>query len=415
MDSTINGNKIHIKNPLDLIGLGRHQLEFNIGKKAYWDMLKETMQVPKLKRGGVKNLLKGGWVYVDPYDQGSNLWTKDYFTKAGANEPCWAGFGNNGDIFDYGTYTGGYYGFKCPSSKNEEDYSKYNQINFLKPNTTYTWQWDMRRTSPYIKGDIETFMGTSSNTIIDRTKPFYINGVLYDGKAVDGYASWNSRISDQDTTWHRCVYTFTTKSSLPANGAKSLRWRAKKDSAWKVKNIMLFEGESISGEEFRLHEQEEYEYMLYEGRKGLREVNANFGFFYSEDFKFCSAFKVNIHNGFETVGFNPVTQEFEVRAEVESFAQIVDPVVKYYSNTKEIPSDKTWDNSLIYNAEANGSDYIQAKAKGCYMGLFKVAKENWSPDVPRRWLATFYKDNPKQWFYGGYMFTGNLQTYDIEN
>lgn len=416
MDSTINGKEVHIKNPLDLIGLGKHTLEFNIPKADYWDMLKETMIVPTMKPNKNKNLLKGGWVYVDPYNSGSNLWTRDYFTKAGENEPVWAGFGGNGDIFDAGTYTSGYYGFNCPSTKTDEDYSIYNQLNILKPNTKYTWQWDMRRTSPYIEGSMETFFGTSSNTIIDRTKPFYINGVLYDGTAVDGYADWNSRIDTEDTTWHRCVYTFTTKSTLPANGARSLRWRAKTGSSWKVKNFMLFEGESVTGEDFTLHEQELYDWMFYEGSQGLREVSANFGFYYSEEYAFCSAFKVNTHTGFNTVGFNPVTQEFEVQAEVESFAQIVNPEKVYYSNIKDIPASKDWDNSIIYNSEPDGTDYLQTKAKGCYMSLFRVAKDNWSPVVPKRWQATFFTSVPNsKWLYGGYVFTGNLQTYDIEN
>ena len=110
MDSTINGKTVHINNPLDLIGLGRREIEFNIHKADYWEMFKETTQVPTMKRGGYKNLLKGGWVFVDPFNQGRDLWTKDYFTKAGPNAPCWTDFGSSGDIFDYGTYGSGYYG-----------------------------------------------------------------------------------------------------------------------------------------------------------------------------------------------------------------------------------------------------------------------------------------------------------------
>ena len=124
MDSTINGKTVHINNPLDLIGLGRREIEFNIHKADYWEMFKETTQVPTMKRGGYKNLLKGGWVFVDPFNQGRDLWTKDYFTKAGPNAPCWTDFGSSGDIFDYGTYGSGYYGFKCPDTKDSEDYKK---------------------------------------------------------------------------------------------------------------------------------------------------------------------------------------------------------------------------------------------------------------------------------------------------
>ena len=397
MDSTINGKTVHINNPLDLIGLGRREIEFNIPKADYWEMFKETMQVPTMKRGGYKNLLKGGWVFVDPFNQGRDLWTKDYFTKSGGM--VWQTFGPSGDIFNYGTYESGYYNFKCPDTKDFEDYTKYAQINFLKPNTTYTWQWDMKRTTSSIKGDMETFMGTGGSTIIDLTKPVYVNGETYQQaeNSADGFVSWNRRINSEDTDWHKCVFVFTTKSTLPNTGSLSLRWRAKKNSSWKVKNIMMFEGSELLGTDFRLHDEEYYDWTFYEGKQGMREVSANFGFYYSEDYAFCSAFKVNIHKGFETRGFNPVTQEFECKAEVENFAQIVNPTIKYYQDIKQI-------------------DYLQCKAKGNYMSLYKVRDNNYSSYVPKRWQATFFDSVPSsKWLYGGYCYTGTLQTYEIEN
>lgn len=417
MDSTINGKKVHINNPLDLIGLGRREIEFNIPKADYWELFKETMQVPTMKRGGYKNLLKGGWVFVDPNNQGKDLWTKDYFTKAGANEPVWAGFSSQGGIFDYGTYSSGYYGLNNSSTASDDaDYSVYNPLNVLKPNTTYTWQFDLKRTNEFSTGHLETFMGTSSNTIIDMTKPFYINGQLYDGTAVDGFADWGARIDQKDVTWHRIVYVFTTKPTLPNTGARSLRWRVKKGGNWRMKNNMLFEGSEILGTDFRLHEQEYYDWTFYEGRQGMREVSANFGFYYSEDYAFCSAFKVNIHKGFETRGFNPVTQEFECKAEVENFAQIVNPTIQYYQDVKQIPDSLDWNNTIIYNPNPNGTDYLQCRAKGNYMSLFKVRDDNYSSYVPKRWQATFFNSVPSsKWLYGGYCYTGTLQTYEIEN
>lgn len=414
MDSTINGKTVHINNPLDLIGLGRREIEFNIPKADYWEMFKETMQVPTMKRGGYKNLLKGGWVFVDPFNQGRDLWNREYFTKW-----TWTDFGDSGDIFDYGTYESGYYGFKCPDTKNEEDYTKFNQLNILKPNTTYTWQWDMKRTNSYINGDMQTFMGAGSTDIfVDLTKPVYVNGKPYQQaeNSPDGFVSWNTRINGEDTFWHKCVFTFTTKSTLPAMNSRSLRWRAKKGSSWKVKNIMLFEGSEPLGTEFRLHEQEYYDWTFYEGIQGMREVLANFGFYYSEEYAFCSAFKVNIHKGFETKGFNPVTQEFECKAEVENFAQIVNPTIKYYQDIKQIPDSVNWNNTIIYNPEPNGISYLQCKAKGNYMSLYKVRDDNYSSYVPKRWLATFNDSVPiSKWLYGGYCYTGTLQTYEIEN
>ncbi len=415
MDSTINGKTVHINNPLDLIGLGRREIEFNIPKADYWEMFKETTQVPTMKRGGYKNLLKGGWVFVDPFNQGKDLWTKDYFTKSGGT--VWETFGSSGDIFDSGTYESGYYGFKCPSNKNDEDYIIGNQLSFLQAGKTYTLQWDMKRTSPYIKGDIQSFIGVGASdwTFIDTSKPFYVNGSLH-SSGPDGFVSWNDFIDSEDTSWHRCTIVFTCKSPITEPSKRTIRWRVKKDGSWKVKNIMMFEGSEQLGTEFRLHDEEYYDWTFYEGKQGMREVSANFGFYYSEDYAFCSAFKVNIHKGFETRGFNPVTQEFECKAEVENFAQIVNPTIKYYQDIKQIPDNVNWNNTIIHNPKPNGIDYLQCKAKGNYMSLYKVRDDNYSSYVPKRWQATFFGSVPSgKWLYGGYCYTGTLQTYEIEN
>lgn len=415
MDSTLNGKTIHITNPLDLIGLGRREIEFNIPKADYWEMLKETTQVPTMKSGGVKNLLKGGWVFIDPNNQGKDLWDRDYFTKGGG--AVWDAFGSSGDIVNYGTYESGYYNLKCPSNKKEEDYVIGNQLSFLQAGQTYTLQFDMKRTTSSIKGDMETFIGAGSTTqvFIDTTKPFYVNGRPYSTSS-DGYVSWNKFIDGENTEWHRCTVTFTCKSPMIDLNNRNFRWRAKKDSSWQVKNFMMYEGVEPLGTEFRLHDQEYYDWTFYEGRQGMREVSPNFGFYYSEEYAFCSAFKLNIHKGFQTRGFNPTTQEFECKAEVENFAQIVNPTIKYYQDIKQIPDNVNWDNTIIYNPKPNGIDYLQCKAKGNYMSLYKVRDDNYSSYVPKRWQATFFNSVPSsKWLYGGYCYTGTLQTYEIEN
>lgn len=416
MDSTINGKMVHIKNPLDLIGLGRREIEFNVHKDDYWKMFKETMQVPTMNRRGRHNLLKGGWVFVDPFNQGRDLWTKDYFTRSGGD--VWDAFGISGDIFNYGTYEGGYYGFNCPSTKDDEDYIMGGkQLSFLQAGKTYTLQFDLRRTSPYIKGDLQNFIGAWPYDwlFVDTSKPLYVNGSLHSARA-DGFVSWNDFIDSEDVSWHRCTIVFTCKSTIPDVSKRTMRWRATKDSAWKVKSIMMFEGSEPLGVDFRLHNQEYYDWTFYEGKQGMREVSANFGFYYSEEYAFCSAFKINIHKGFETTGFNPVTQEFECKAEVENFAQIVNPTINYYQDITQIPDNVNWDNTIIYNPKPNGIDYLQCKAKGNYMSLYKVKDDNYTPYVPKRWETTFHNSVPKtKWLYGGYCYTGTLQTYEIEN
>lgn len=415
MDSTINGKKVHIRNPLDLIGLGRREIEFNIPKADYWELFKETTQVPTMKQGGYKNLLKGGWVFVDPNNQGKDLWSIDYFTKSGG--AVWQTFGVSGEIVNYGTYESGYYKFKCPSNKEEEDYVIGGQLSVLEAGKSYTLQFDMKRTSVNIKGNVQMFIGAGTGdwTFIDTSKPFYVNGIEKQASG-DGFISWEDYINSENTEWHRCVVAFTCKSPITDTPKRTMRWRAKKNSSWEVKNIMMYEGTEPLGTDFRLNEQEYYDWTLYEGRQGMREVSANFGFYYSQDYAFCSAFKLNIHKGFETRGFNAVTQEFECKAEVENFAQIVNPTIKYYQDIKQIPDSVNWNNTIIYNPNPNGTDYLQCRAKGSYMSLFKVRADNYSSYVPKRWQATFFNSVPSsKWLYGGYCYTGTLQTYEIEN
>lgn len=43
MDSYLNGKKVDVLNPLDLIGVGRHKLEIQVDKKNYWNMFKEQL------------------------------------------------------------------------------------------------------------------------------------------------------------------------------------------------------------------------------------------------------------------------------------------------------------------------------------------------------------------------------------
>ncbi|MFK5173273.1 hypothetical protein ACI3QN_12230, partial [Propionibacterium freudenreichii] len=142
----------------------------------------------------------------------------------------------------------------------------------------------MKRTTSSVKGDIQNFIGAGTGdwSFIDTSKPFYVNGSLY-STTTDGFINWNDFIDSEDTLWHRCTIIFTCKSPITEPWKRTIRWRAKKDSSWKVKNIMMFEGSELLGTDFRLHDEEYYDWTFYEGIQGMREVSANFGFYYSED------------------------------------------------------------------------------------------------------------------------------------
>lgn len=401
MDSYLNGKKVDVLNPLDLIGVGRHQLEIQVDKKNYWNMFKEQMIVPTPPNNGVNNLFRGGEIL--PAEIYNDNWYKTWCFYAWNNQ---ASIERNLDLYPQESYIK----FQGPSSGDYYDIpsNQFEKEVELKPNTTYTLQFNAKKVKA---GGLVLFFGTTGSPLADNTKPVYQDGKLVTGLDKDIHV--NFKDFAQDDIWGLHWLTFTTLSSFP----RSKTWRFRvwdKGSEWHVKNIQITEGDKPKP--FQLSEADRYKYMQYQMDKGHREVYPNFGFYYSEDYNFCCAYKVNIHSGFETVAFNPVEQSFTIRCEVENFAQILDPVRKYYI---KVPDTCTFDNSILMNptAEHGGNYLLECKAKGLHLQVFEQLDGDYNRSQNRKVYSNMYENLHIQvWnMFGGYVFTGELQTYEVEN
>lgn len=401
MDSYLNGRKVDVLNPLDLIGVGRRKLQIQVDKKNYWNMFKEQLVVPTPPNNGVSNLFRGGEIL--PAEIYNDDWYKSWvFYRWNAN----ATIERNLDLYQQENYfkfrgldSGGSYDIKCNQFEREVE---------LKPNTTYTIQFNAKRVSA---GGLVVFVGSNENPLADNTKPVYLDGILQTGLDKDIHVNFNS-VVDNDV-WGLHWLTFTTLSTFPTSRIWFFRvWD--KGSEWHIKNIQITEGDKPKP--FQLSEADRYKYTQYQMDKGHREVYPNFGFYYSEEYDFCCAYKVNTHSGFETVDFNPTEQSYTISCEVENFAQILHPVKEHYI---KVPSSCTFDNSILMNptTEHGGNYLLECKAKGLHLQVFEQPDGEYNRSQNRKVYSNMLENlNVQTWnMYGGYVYTGDLQTYEIEN
>lgn len=401
MDSYLNGRKVDVLNPLDLIGVGRHKLEIQVDKKNYWNMFKEQLIVPTPPNNGVSNLFRGGEVL--PSEIYDDNWYKTKAFYRGDNQFT---IERKNDLYPQMSYfrfqgptAGGFYDVACNQFEGEFE---------LKPNTTYTLQFNAKRVKA---GGLVVFIGMEGYELADNTKPVYLDGVLQSG--LDTVISRNINNVVNDDVWGLHWLTFTTKSTLPNSKTWRFRvWDAGTD--WHVKNIQITEGDKPKP--FQLSEADRYKYNQYQMDKGHREVYPNFGFYYSEEFDFCCAYKVNIHSGFETTDFNPTEQSYTISCEVENFAQILNPVREHYI---KVPRSCTFDNSILMNqtTERGGNYLLECKAKGMHLEVSEQPDGDYSRSINKKVHADMFNNlQTNAWnMYGGYVFTGELQTYEIEN
>lgn len=397
MDSYLNGRKVDVLNPLDLIGVGRHKLEIQVDKKNYWNMFKEQIIVPTPPNNGVKNLFRGGEIL--PSEVYNDNWYKTWAFYAFGGQST---IERKNDLYPQMTY------FKFANATGTADVvsNQFEKEVELKPNTRYTWQFNARK----IKGDMFTYFGTSGNPLVDNAKNVTVDGQTGLRLGADLFYNWsNKAVTD---SWELHYISFTTASTLPS--AKTFRFRMTANSEWHVKNIQITEGEGPKP--FQLSEADRYKYTQYQMDKGHREIYPNFGFYYSEEFDFCCAYKVNIHSGFETVDFNPIEQSYTISCEVENFAQILNPVKEYYI---KVPSSCTFDNSILMNptTERGGNYLLECKAKGLHLQVFEQPDGDYSRSQNRKVYSNMYDNlSNKLWnVYGGFVYTGELQTYKVEN
>lgn len=145
MDSYLNGRKVDVLNPLDLIGVGRHKLEIQVDKKNYWNMFKEQIIIPTPPNNGVNNLFRGGEIL--PSEVYNDNWYKTFAFYAFRGQST---IERKNDLYPQMTY------FKFANATGTADIAsnQFEKEVELKPNTRYTWQFNARK----IKGDMLTFL-----------------------------------------------------------------------------------------------------------------------------------------------------------------------------------------------------------------------------------------------------------------
>lgn len=393
MDSLLNGKEIHVLNPLDLVGIGKHRLQLSIPTDVYWDMFKEQYARPLENNNGVENLFIGGNPMINVYPE-SFYKTWVFYS-----------FGNESKLDDTFYEKNICYRFINTATSGIKDHScnQFEGETQLKPNTTYTWQFMAKR----IKGSMATLFGTDTNNLIDTSKNVIVDGVENIKIGTDPYYSWDKH--HPDDAWYFHYMTFTTKSTLP--NSKTFRFRVYASSDWKVKDIMITEGDSPKP--WQPSEKEFYDSNKLRLQKGLKDAMPNMGFYYSEEYKFCSAYRVNTRTGFNTVGFNPVDCSYTVECEVENFAQILDPVKKFYIKP---PSTVNGENSIMCNRISGSHEqhFLNAKAKGLYMQCSIQDENDRNRTYWDRSYINFYATH--SWARsGGWFYTGSLQTQNKEN
>ena len=398
MDSYLNGKKVDVLNPLDLIGVGRRKLQIQVDKKNYWNMFKEQLIVPSPPNNGVSNLFRGGEIL--PSEVYNDDWYKNkaFYSFGGQSSIV-----RNNDLFPQRSY---YKFLNTGTGEADISCNQFEKEVELKPNTRYTWQFNAKK----IKGDLTTFFGTSSTVLIDNTKPVTVDGETGIQIGTDCFYNWSNKVTTDG--WELHYISFTTASTFPT--AKTFRFRMKPQSEWNVKNIQITEGDKPK--QFQLSEADKYKYTQYQMNKGHREVYPNFGFYYSEEYDFCCAYKVNTHSGFETVDFNPTEQSYTISCDVENFAQILHPIKEHYI---KVPNTCTFDNSILMNpiTEQGGNYLLECKAKGLHLQVFEQPNGDYSRSQNRKVYSKMLDNlNQNTWnMFGGYVYTGELQTYEIEN
>lgn len=391
MDSLLNGKDVHVLNPLDLVGIGKHRLQINVPSDVYWDMFKEQYARPLENNNGVENLFTGGNPMLSVYPE--SFYKTWVFYRFEAPSKLDDTFYEKNACYHFMNTTG----YKdYPSNQFEAEAQ-------LKPNTTYTLQLMAKKN----KGDIVIFIGSTSAIWGDNKKDVIINGQKVTGLDTDLHFNLSNYHTDDN--WQLDYITFTTPSTLPTS--KTWRFRVWDNADWKVKDIMITEGDSPKP--WQPSEKEFYDSNKLRLQKGLKDAMPNMGFYYSEEYKFCSAYRVNTRTGFNTVGFNPVDCSYTVECEVENFAQILNPVKKFYIKP---PSTINGENSIMCNRIGGSHEqhFLNAKAKGLYMQCSIQDENDRNRTYWDRSYVNFYATH--SWARsGGWFYTGSLQTQNKEN
>ncbi len=432
LESTMNGFDVHFEEGLNLFGVGVKSIDAWMSREAYFSLMAEYYRTPKLKPVKTPNLYRfsNPYLFMNNANQIHDSWEKKRTDNDGTYIYAYTDINMGSET--YNSFTT----FKIPPTADKNSYDwlrnqggtnanqNNNTMGFrFKPNTTYTWRFKMRTHYKGYNSQLTTFVGSGNgagdvNSIVDTTKPYIVNGKEYEWKSTDGRVEWH-RVFGQDymnkqtSNWTICEFQFTTLPDLKADMKQTYRWRFFKNTCLDISESMIYEGENTLNPRFAMTTQENWEYNYYRGRQGVVKLYPNIGFYYSKDYDFACAYKVNVNAGIQVNGFNPNTQEFNVTMEIDNFVQVTNVDVKYYKDADSAPKDLTLDNTIMHSNMAQQERWLRAKAKGGLVDVFETTNE-WRPQTM---TGTWHMDtwNKDGWGTGGWFYTGDLDYNDTEN
>ena len=192
---------------------------------------------------------------------------------------------------------------------------------------------------------------------------------------------------------------------------------------------MLYEGENILNPDFTMTPQEVFEYEYDRGLQGLTFIQPALGFYYSKEYDFACAYKVNQLKGLQVLDYNESTGMFKIRAEIDVFKQINNVKVKYYEKNADAVADTSMS---IYNTIAhsnviddsggstsNSSYFLKTSGKGGIVTSFHVNPNN--NLVPYTFMGSVQTDTwdldkyTNVWGNMMYYYTGDAMENKVEN
>lgn len=458
-ESSLDGYNVHFEQGLDLFGIGTRDVEFWCPKALYYALQREYSILHPLSTEGfaIPNLWRMSNLYYGTNASKEipwlNLWTEKY-TSTG-----------NTYLYDY---TRLYYAsdtanmkveFSIPTTanKNVYDWSRTqiksgetpdtnrneNGLGFRwKPSTTYTFRFKLR-----LDGDItdtsmfRTQIGESGNINVDKTKDIMINGrpmTYFMPNATDTEKTycqvrWEKILGDnfvkRSPIWHECEVQFTTPVNVDTAKYHTIRFGVGKGTRVTLLEPMLYEGENIVNPPFSLTPQEYFEYEYDRGLQGLKFIQPALGFYYSREYDFACAYKVNQLKGLQVLDYNESVGAFKIRCEVDVFKQITNVAVKYYDDNKDAVADTSMDiyNTIAHSnviddsggAGTNSSYFLKTSGKG---GIVTNARVNPSNKrVPYNFTGAVQTDTwdlagyTNVWGNMMYYYTGDAMENKVEN
>lgn len=458
-ESSLDGYNVHFEQGLDLFGIGTRDIEFWCPKALYYALQREYSILHPLSTEGFKvpNLWRMSNLYHGTNASKEipwlNLWAEKYTET------------NNTYIYSY-TYL--YYAsdtsnmkveFAIPTTAQKDTYdwtrnqkhgtaTTTENINgmgfFWKPSTTYTLRFKLRMDRDQAGQGFNTHIGSATNKNVDITKPIIVNGrpiEYWYPNVTDNQKSycnigWHDIIG-QDVMdkrapiWHECEVQFTTlpKAELDKATYHFYRIRVKKGTAVTMLEPMLYEGENTVNPPFSLTPQEYFEYEYDRGLQGLKFIQPALGFYYSKEYDFACAYKVNQLKGLQVLDYNESIGAFKIRCEIDVFKQITDVTVKYYDDNKDAVADTSMNiyntiahSNVIYASGGEGTNssyFLKTSGKGGIVTNFHVNPSN--KRVPYTFMGSVQTDTwdlagyTNTWGNKMYYYTGNAMENKKEN